>query len=186
MGTDKSRLLFGGQTAVDRIATEMRSTTSRVFLVGSDYEDPASDLKTVPDKHERWGALGGIHAALGACADDWALIVACDLPFVTRDLFSRLLTLSQQEFPDAVVPIQPDRRPQPLCALYRREPCLLEAEKLIAGDEHTPRALLTNVKTRRVQPEELVDLPGAENFFFNVNTPADYEQAQQICQNRLR
>jgi molybdopterin-guanine dinucleotide biosynthesis protein A len=57
---------------------------------------------------------------------------------------------------------------------------------LIAGGEHTPRALLANVKTRWVQPEELNDLPGAENFFFNMNTPEDYEQAKQICQNHLR
>jgi molybdenum cofactor guanylyltransferase len=181
MGTDKSRLHFGGQTSVARIAAELRSRTPRISLVGASRADSDPDLKIVPDTHERWGALGGIHAALSACVSGWALIVACDLPFVTRDLFSRLQMLSQQESPDAVVPIQPDGRPQPLCALYRREPCLLEAEKLIAGGEHTPRALLANVKTRWVRPEELADLPGAENFFFNVNTPEDYERAKQIC-----
>ena len=186
MGTDKSRLQFGGQTSVERIAAELRSITARISLVGAGRADSDPDLRIVPDTHERWGALGGIHAALGACVSDWALIVACDLPFVTRDLCSRLLALSHPESPDAVVPIQPDGRPQPLCALYRREPCLLKAEELIAGGEHTPRALLANVKTRWVRPAELIDLPGAENFFFNVNTPADYEQAQQICQNRLR
>ena len=186
MGKDKSRLLFSGQTAVTRIATELRSAASQVRLVGPGYEDADPDLKVVPDVHERWGALGGIHAALSACSADWALIVACDTPFVTRDLFSRLQKLSQQESPDAVVPIQSDGRPQPLCAFYRREPCLLEAEELIAGGEHTPRALLANVKTRWVQPAELADLPGAETFFFNVNTPQDYERAKQICQNRLQ
>jgi molybdopterin-guanine dinucleotide biosynthesis protein A len=185
MGTDKSRLQFGGRTSVERIAAELRSITPQVSLVGPNRTHSDPDFKIVPDTHERWGALGGIHAALSACADDWALIVACDLPFVTRDLCSRLLTLTQ-ESPDAVVPIQPDGRPQPLCALYRREPCLLETDKLIAGGEHTPRALLAKVKTRWVRPEELSDLPGAENFFFNVNTPADYEQAQQIMGRRIR
>jgi molybdopterin-guanine dinucleotide biosynthesis protein A len=186
MGTDKSRLLFGGRTSVERIAAELRSITPRISLVGPNREDSDPDLKIVPDTHEHWGALGGIQAALGAGRADWALIVACDTPFVTRDLFSRLQMLSRQESPEAVVPIQSDERPQPLCALYRREPCLLEAEKLIAGGEHTPRALLANVKTRWVQSEELADLPGAEDFFFNVNTPEDYERAQEICQNRLR
>jgi molybdopterin-guanine dinucleotide biosynthesis protein A len=180
MGTDKSRLQFGGQTSVERIAGELRLITPRISLVGPGREDPDPDLKTVPDVHQRWGALGGIHAALGACRADWALIVACDLPFVTRDLLSRLRTLSQQEAPDAVVPIQPDERPQPLCALYRRDPCLLEAERLIARGEHTPRTLLANVRTRWVKSEELADLPRAENFFFNVNTPQDYERAKQM------
>jgi molybdopterin-guanine dinucleotide biosynthesis protein A len=180
MGTDKARLQFDGQTSVERIAVELRSVTSRISLVGRGPADFGSDLKIVPDTHESWGALGGMHAALGACVSDWALIVACDLPFVTRDLCARLLTISQTESPDAVVPIQPDGRPQPLCALYRREPCLLEAGKLIARGEHTPRALLANVDTRWIQPEELIDLPGAENFFFNVNTPQDYERAKLI------
>jgi molybdopterin-guanine dinucleotide biosynthesis protein A len=180
MGTDKSRLQFGGQTSVERIAAELSSVTSQVSLVGRRAADFDPDLRIIPDSHEQWGALGGIHAALGACAADWALIVACDLPFVARDLCSRLLQLSQQESPDAVVPIQPDGRPQPLCALYRRETCLLAAEELIASGEHTPRALLANVKTRWVQPEELTDLVGAENFFFNMNTPEDYERAKQM------
>ena len=180
MGTDKSRLQFAGQTSVERIAAELCTLTSRISLVGSSRDGFDPDLRVVPDTHQQWGALGGIHAALGACVSDWALIVACDLPFVTRDLCSRLLTLSQPESPEAVVPIQPDGRPQPLCALYRREPCRLEAEQLIASGEHTPRALLANVKTRWVRPEELSDLPGAENFFFNANTPEDYERAKQM------
>src|SRR6266446_5354123 len=150
MGTDKSHMQFDGQTSVERIAAELRSITPRISLVGTDRAGFDPDLRIIPDTHEQWGALGGIHAALGACVADWALIVACDLPFVTRDL------------------------------------CLLEAEKLIASGEHTPRALLANVKTRWVRSAELIDLPGAEDFFFNVNTPQDYERAKQICQNRLR
>jgi molybdopterin-guanine dinucleotide biosynthesis protein A len=185
MGTDKSRLQFGRQTSVERIAAELRTVTSGISLVGPGSAGFDPDLRIVPDTHQQWGALGGIHAALGACVSAWALIVACDLPFVTRDLCQRLLALSLSEPPDAVVPIQPDGRPQPLCALYRREPCRLEAEKLIAGGEHTPRALLANVKTRWVRSEELSDLPGAENFFFNMNTPEDYERAKQISQNCL-
>ena len=51
---------------------------------------------------------------------------------------------------------------------------------MIATGEHTPRALLGAVNTRWVAFEELAGLPAAGNFFFNVNTPADYEQAQQI------
>jgi molybdenum cofactor guanylyltransferase len=184
MGQDKSRLLFGGQTSVERIAAELQPATSQVTLVGS--ANPNRDFKVVPDLHASWGALGGIHAALSVCRAGWALIVACDAPFVTRDLFARLQALSQQELPDAVVPIQPDGRPQPLCALYRHGPCWRAAEELIANGEHTPRVLLANVRTRWVQPDELKDLPGAENFFFNVNTPADYERAKEICQNRLR
>ena len=121
-------------------------------------------MTNVPDVHAQWGALGGLHAALSACSAAWAAVVACDLPFVTGDLFQRLALL-RGDF-DAVVPIQSDSRPQPLCALYRREPCLAQAEALIAIGERRPRALLAAVKTRWVKPAELEDLAGAVNFFF--------------------
>jgi molybdopterin-guanine dinucleotide biosynthesis protein A len=55
---------------------------------------------------------------------------------------------------------------------------LPEIEKLVAGG--TPRALLANVRTRFVAFPEVCDLPGAESFFFNVNTPEDLKQAEAI------
>jgi molybdopterin-guanine dinucleotide biosynthesis protein A len=183
MGADKSQLMFGRQTAVERISAELRSVTSHVSLVGSRQDHAEPGLKNIRDLHECWGALGGLHAALDACRTEWAAILACDLPFVTGDLFLRLLLLAQRtrrEVFDAIVPIQPDSRPQPLCALYRREPCLQVAERLIASGEHMPRALLATVKTRWVEFQELADLANADHFFLNVNTPADYERATQL------
>src|SRR5438128_7655604 len=152
MGTDKAELLFGGQTAVERLARELAAVTSKISLVGSHSEKLPLGLKSTGDVHQRWGALGGIHAALVAGKAGWALVVACDLPFISRDLMLRLTEFAQTEQSiDAVVPIQADGRLQPLCALYRREPCRKEAERLIAAGEHTPRALLAAVNTRRIE-----------------------------------
>jgi molybdopterin-guanine dinucleotide biosynthesis protein A len=135
----------------------------------------------VADVHEKWGALGGIHAALSAAKTDWVMVIACDLPFASRDLFERLKSFIDASF-DAIVPMQPDGRPQPVCALYRREPCLPEIEKLIRAGEHTPRALLANVRTRYVQFAELNDLRRAENFFLNLNTPEDFDRAKRLIE----
>lgn len=179
MGSDKAQLMFGARTGVGRIASELKSHTERVRLVGARPEHSAAGFENVPDVFESWGALGGIHSALGASQAQWAIIVACDLPLVTSELFARLWQLTESSF-DAVVPIQADGRPQPLCAIYRRDPALSESEKLIAIDEHTPRALLKRIRTRWVEFREVADLPGAEHFFLNVNTPADYELAKEI------
>ena len=107
--------------------------------------------------------------------------MACDLPLVTAELFARLWQLARLgETFDAIVPIQPDDRPQPLCAIYRRESCSAVAKQLITEGEHKPRALLARVRTRWVNFSELSDLSGAGDFFLNVNTPNDYERAQEI------
>ena len=182
MGSDKSQLVFGERTGVERIATALRPLTAIVRLVGSHVQAEAGGLENVPDTHERWGALGGICAALGACQSDWAVVVACDLPLVSSDLFHRLSDLIRQSDPqtlDAIVPVQADERPQPLCAVYRRQTCFKAARKLIAEGEHKPRALLAKVRTRWVEFRELADLPGSEHFFLNVNTPDDFERAVQ-------
>lgn len=181
MGTDKSRLLLHGETFVQRIARELSRGGLSVTLVGKDAREFDSDLPNAPDVYVRWGALGGVHAALAACRSEWAAVVACDLPFVTTSLFARLASL-REEF-EAVAPTQRDGRPQPLCALYARAPGLARAEQLIESNERKPIVLLQSMRTRWVSFGELADLAGADHFFDNINTPEDYERASEKGDN---
>ncbi|HEX6047452.1 MAG TPA: molybdenum cofactor guanylyltransferase [Pyrinomonadaceae bacterium] len=169
MGTDKSQLLLENQTFVERIAATLLTVTDSIRLVGH-HENPK--LPTVPDVYPKWGALGGLHAALSACRREWAIVVACDLPLVTAELFEWLASLRDEH--DAVVPMQPDGRPQPLAALYRTDPCRRVATELIEAGRRRPLDLLENVKTRWVEFAEIAKLTQAERFFVNINTPEDY------------
>ena len=173
MGADKSQLLIDRQTFTERISETLLKLTDSVSLVGRQTE--GSNLPSVPDVFPQWGALGGLHAALTACKREWAIVVACDLPFVTAELFSSLFSLSLDH--EAVVPIQPDDRPQPLAALYRVDPCRERATELIEAGWRRPLDLLEAVKTRWVSFDELRNLEQAERFFVNINTPSDYYEA---------
>ena len=169
MGADKSHLRLGGRTFVERAAGALGAVATRgVRVVGSRPGVGAHGLPVVRDVHEGLGAIGGLHAALTACAARWAAVVSCDLPFVSGELFERLASLRRDDS-DAVAPLQEDGRPQPLCALYAAAECRAAAEGLIRAGELRPRVLLAGVRTRWVTFEEL--------FFANINTPADYEQA---------
>lgn len=177
MGTDKAQLLLEGQTFVQRIAGELSGVTESVSVVGKDSGRLNLNLPSLPDVYEHWGALGGVHAALSACRATWALIVACDLPFVTSTLFAHLAGVRHDS--EAVAPIQKDGRPQPLCALYEQASCLARAEQLIKTGERRPIALLQSVRTRWVSFPELEGLAGAQHFFDNINTPQDYVHVNQ-------
>jgi molybdopterin-guanine dinucleotide biosynthesis protein A len=173
MGTDKSRLVLDGESFLDIIASKLATVTENIVVVG----DPAkysTSLPHVPDIFPKWGALGGVHAALASCNAEWCLIVACDFPFVTSELFARLASL-RQDF-EAVAPIQSDGIPQPLCALYQTKPCLECAERLINSGERKPVALLQFVRTRWVPFAQIKDLTGAGRFFDNINTREDYDR----------
>ena len=173
MGTDKSQLLIDHQTFTERIAKMLSSVTDSITIVGKSLD--ASTLPAVPDIYPHWGALGGLHAALTASTREWAIVVACDLPFVTSELFLHLAKLRLDH--EAVVPVQMDSRPQPLAALYRVDPCRRRATELIEAGKRRPLDLLEAVKTRWVSFEEIRNLDQAERFFVNINTPEDYHEA---------
>src|SRR2546427_3080906 len=106
MGSDKSQLVFGTQTGVEHITEALRVLTPRIRLVGARDQGSFTGLQNVTDTYQHWGSLGGIQAALAACQTEWALIVACDLPLVTAELFARLWQLARLgETFDATVPI---------------------------------------------------------------------------------
>jgi molybdopterin-guanine dinucleotide biosynthesis protein A len=172
MGTDKSQLLIDGQTFTARIAETLLKLTDSVCVVGREAD---SNLRSFADVYPQWGALGGLHAALNACTREWAIVVACDLPFVTAELFSFLAETRLDH--EAVVPMQEDGRPQPLAALYRAEPCRQRATELIEAGRRRPLDLLEAVKTRWVSFAEIRNLDHAERFFVNINTPSDYYEA---------
>ncbi len=182
MGTDKSQLLIERQTFAERISETLFKLTDSITLVGPHAD--SSTLPSVPDVYPHWGALGGLHSALNACRREWAIVVACDLPFVTPELFSFLAELRLDH--EAVVPEQPDGRLQPLAALYRVDPCRQRATELIEAGRRRPLDLLDAVKTRRVSFDELRNLDQAERFFVNINTPSDYYEATRTDQTATK
>lgn len=178
MGTDKARLTLGGRTFTERIVNALGAIAQELSIVSARPGSVELGLPVIEDIHRDCGALGGLHAALSACRAPWAAIVSCDLPFVTGELFARLGELRTEDA-DAVVPRQPDGRPQPLCALYSPARCLELAARLLREGERRPRVLLQQARTRWVAPAELADLRDAELFFLNVNTPEDYARARE-------
>lgn len=179
MGRDKAHLRLGGQTLVERASAALSAIARNIAVVSAKETAKELGFTVVADLHLKRGALGGLHAALHAARARWAAVLSCDLPFVTGELFVRLAELvaeAEEDF-DAVVPFQPDGRPQPLCALYRPAACLAAIEAMLAEDELRPRRLLERVRARRVELGEVSDLKSSEAFFLNVNTPEDYARA---------
>lgn len=192
MGRDKAALRLGGKTFVERAAAALfRITGEKISLVGNLPFDQKTinfstgkflELPVIADVQTKNSpaALIGLHAALARAEADWAAVAACDLPFVTGDLFARLASFLGDENADAVVPLQPDGRAQPLCALYRRAGCLKAAEAALGGENWSLQDFLRRINTIFVEFAEFADLPNSDRFFLNVNTPEDFLAAQKI------
>src|SRR5687767_899103 len=119
-GRDKSALVVGGRTILERQLTELSAVTDDVFLVGAarDRSDPGSrGVRIVADRVPHRGPLGGLEAALGAARHELVILLACDMPFVTAPFLAHLVALAAGS--DIVVP-RTGRGYHPLCAVYNR------------------------------------------------------------------
>jgi molybdopterin-guanine dinucleotide biosynthesis protein A len=143
-----------------------------------------TNLISIPDTKiiQREGVrapLIGVYSALLNSTTQWTAILACDLPFVTTELMRRLRSMISEKV-DAVVPLQMDARPQPLCALYKTSNCVSVIEEMLASGTLKMRDLLHRISVEFVPFKQLSDLEGAENIFLNVNSPEDLERARSI------
>lgn len=192
MGVNKSDLLLGGEPLLSHAVNTMSEFADTVTVVGERGKTifPAdqsvrfvSDVEILEQTVARQRApIFGLHTALSVAITEWIAVLAVDLPFVSSEMLSRLASFRGDKL-DAVVPVQPDGRLQPLCAVYRRDICLESVRMALETGELSLHKLVGGVRVRRVEPRELADLPGADSFFFNINTPDDLETAAKLAES---
>ncbi len=187
MNTDKALLEFGGQTLLDRALTVMGAVCDSVTIVG----DPARLTKygstkygskkygpVVADIFPGCGPLAGIHAALVHSTADLNLMLAVDMPFVSRELLAFLFATAADEDNHAIVTVpRTSKGFQPLCAIYRRG-FSTAAEQALRAGKYKVDAVFPSVSMRVIEEGELAAAGFSEWNFFNVNTPQDRQAAE--------
>jgi molybdopterin-guanine dinucleotide biosynthesis protein A len=166
MGTDKSLLPFNSSTLIEHIADELRLVAGVVLIVGPPEKFTELLLPAVADTYPDSGPLGGIVTALEHSRSEWNLVVACDLPKVTRAEMTTIVEAARESQADCVVPVSGDGRLQPLCAAYRLSALGLLKAHLEAGRLTLADAIL-DIRCETVQ------LAG-EEWSANINTPEDW------------
>lgn len=97
MGTDKALLNVNGETVIERIVRLMSPSASNIIISVNDDEKYAFlGKEVVHDRYPGQGPLSGLHAGLQAAATPWSIIAACDMPFVTEEVF-RFLAQKAEE-----------------------------------------------------------------------------------------
>lgn len=148
--------------------------------------DPAAaewlpGVAVVPDRRPKRGSLVGVHAALAAlgAADDFALVVAWDMPFVTPALLELIRDRALRSG-TAAIPEGPGG-PEPMCAAYPRSAMTAAAAAIDAGDLKLSRFIGRLGAVERIPLAEIERLGDPARLFLNVNTPADLERAERLA-----
>ena len=174
MGRDKAWLELDGATMIERVVAALRPVTERVTIIANRPEYARLNLPVVADTHIGIGPLEAIRTALANSRQPRVVLVGCDLPFITPQLFTHLLDVGGDA--QAVVPLDDAGRLEPLCAIYSTA-ALAAVTALIANGERKVSRLFERIPTRLVAFSELHHLAGARLFFENINSPQDYQRA---------
>lgn len=177
MGRDKAWLELGGQTMIERVIAALNPVTTSVAVIANSSEYEQLGLPVYSDAHIGIGPLEAIRVALATARTPRVVLVGCDLPFVTAELFSFLLSLKGDY--QAIVPVGADERLEPLCAVYSTA-ALEPVTHLIKSGGRKVSMLFEQIPTRLVTFSEISHLPGAELFFENVNTQEEYLRAVEV------
>jgi molybdenum cofactor guanylyltransferase len=183
MGGPKAEIVVGGKRLIDIAAETLGSVCGeRIKIVGNVRiaDPPFPMIGDMPDPEGSVfpGPLFGLMAALEDARSEWIAVLACDMPFVTPELLE-LIADTDMTRADCVIPIQPDGRQQPLCALYRRDSSLAGATEAIRKGGRSVHFLIDLLEVNRVDFEMLKGLSGSQRFFANLNTPFDAELASK-------
>lgn len=120
MGRDKALLPHPdtGTSLLARQAALLQSVGCSELLLAApvvrDYSLPGA--RRIDDAAPDCGPLGGLVAGLTAAAHPRLLVLAVDLPRVETQLLRRLLAAATPHI--GAVPLDPQGRPEPLCAVY--------------------------------------------------------------------
>jgi molybdopterin-guanine dinucleotide biosynthesis protein A len=185
MGADKAFLVYDGQTLLERALAVMQAVCDRVTIVGDpakfaqyasaehqaeNRETPKYD-RVVADIFPGCGPLAGIHAALAHPTADLNLMLAVDMPFVSKEVLAFILAAAETNNATVTVP-RTSKGLQPLCAVYRRE-FLTVAEEALQAGKYKIDAAFSTVSTYEISAAELAKAGFPERIFFNLNTPED-------------
>ncbi len=131
--------------------------------------EPRFAVDSVPDR----GPVYGLRTGLRTAAGQYAIVVACDMPFVDPTLLAYLLDRSEERKTSGAVP-RLDGRRQPLCGAYMVDPALDACTAAIArGDSRLSTVL--DCLTLVVADESTVREHASPHALTNVNTPADLD-----------
>ena len=172
MGRNKALLPYQGTTLVESVADAVRTVTGNVSLVGRPHRDGLLGYGIVPDIYPGEGPLGGILTVLQHSTADWNLVVACDMPELNASFLQRLMDAANSSGSDALVPVGPSGRLEPLCAAYHRN----ARQGLYAAFARGVRKIALALREVRMTAWQV---PEEFSCFQNVNTPEDWAPYEQ-------
>ena len=181
MGSDKGLVPFLGQALIQRVIGRLAPLADEVLITTNHPEDYRFlNLPLFTDLEPGRGALGGLYTALQAASHPLVAVVACDMPFASRELFEYQIDVLVEQAQDVVIPSSLEGL-EPFHAVYRRETCLPAVQAAMQQKAWKLISWFPEVRVHSVNLEHISQFDPPGKIFMNVNTPADLLLAEEIA-----
>ena len=180
IGRDKALLEYGGMRLVERSISVLRPFCGRILISSNNRDLAGLGHEIVGDEHRDIGPIAGLHAALRYSQSEHHIVIPCDTPFVTVDVYERLLEAAARAASDSV---EPDRIPtvvagtedgfiEPLIGYYHRSALRTLTEQIGRRDYKLHNSLICMGAK--------VEIFKDSRLFRNINTKADLTAAPAV------
>jgi molybdopterin-guanine dinucleotide biosynthesis protein A len=187
LGQDKRRLRLWGPehpTLLEHTVGLVARLCADVVVVLNDPEQwDGLAGRHVPDVYHGGGSLGGLYSGLLAAKYDYALVVACDMPFLNADLIGAMLARPRHY--DVLVPhsLSPGAARnaldvEPLHAIYSKA-CLGPIRATLESGRRQIVAFFPEVRVAYIEPAEVLRYDPTGRSLLNVNTPEQMADAER-------
>lgn len=174
MATNKAFLKIGEEPLIERILFIFKGLFDDIIIVTNQPELYISyDITLVGDLIKNKGPIAGIYSGLLNSKNNYSFIVACDMPYLNRQLISFMMGLVDGDT-DIVAP-RFRGLVEPLHSIYSKS-CLNVIERHLNYDNRSLRDLFKECKVRYIEEEEIVSIDPEMKSFININTPEEFKK----------
>lgn len=189
MGSDKALLDLGGQPLIERILAQTLGLGDQIIVTNHSAQYAYLGLPMAADILPDKGALGGLYTCLQAATQPYALVLACDMPFVNRPLVEYMMSLAPQfeavvpcllPPPSVKLPMGEGREGvEPFRAIYSKA-CLDPIRRALDSGRMRMISFLPDIQLRWVEELEIKQFDPELLTFKNCNTPEEFEEIQRL------
>jgi molybdopterin-guanine dinucleotide biosynthesis protein A len=162
MQSEKGLVLFQNKPFIEHIIKAVLPITQNIKLITNNKEYDYLKYQKIPDIVTDKGPLGGIYTALTNSETDFNLILSCDIPLISTELLSELISKHNEEAEITV--FASESRMHPLIGIYSKK-VLPVIKSAIDNDDLKMMNLIAKI------PHQIIKIEESENFHLtNINS----------------
>lgn len=172
MGSDKALLPWANSNFLHSAIHLIKPFCKKVIICSANPNHDIDGEIRIHDIVPSHGPVSGIISALSFFSEYPVLIVACDMPFLSKMVIIELCKNYHSKY-DAIVFVEQGER-EPLCSIYNPT-SLLKFQKSFDSGVYKLQEILNGMDVKYVMLKRNFN-NFSESYFRNVNTMDDYKQ----------